>query len=96
MWGGSARQNLEEINRYLESNKTPYLGGENPNAVDIALAPRLYHIEVAMKEFQVPQSSKSQRIHAEFMKSVHSKGPQEDLPGRSLNTSFCAAELGDP
>jgi hypothetical protein len=31
----------------------PYLGGESPNAVDVALAPRLYHVEVAMREFQV-------------------------------------------
>ena len=46
-------QELEAINNYLRDNKTPYLGGERPNQADLGLAPKLYHVEVAMREFKV-------------------------------------------
>ncbi len=34
-------------------NHKAYLGGDRPNAVDCMIAPRLYHIQVAMKELKV-------------------------------------------
>lgn len=46
-------QELEAINNHLRDNKTPYLGGERPNQADLGLAPKLYHVEVAMREFKV-------------------------------------------
>ncbi|CAL8468489.1 g8029 [Coccomyxa elongata] len=45
-------QELEAINNHLRDNKTPYLGGERPNQADLGLAPKLYHVEVAMREFK--------------------------------------------
>lgn len=50
-----AAQSLKEIDEYIQ-NHTAYLGGDRPNAVDCAIAPRLYHIQVAMKEFKVRHS----------------------------------------
>ena len=47
-------QSLQEIDTWLrDHSRTPYLGGDRPNAVDCMIAPRLYHIEVAMKELKV-------------------------------------------
>ena len=47
-------QSLQEIDTYLRDHgRSPFLGGERPNAVDCMVAPRLYHIEVAMKELKV-------------------------------------------
>lgn len=46
-------QSLQEIDDYLH-NHTPFLGGDRPNAVDCLIAPRLYHVQVAMKELKVP------------------------------------------
>ena len=45
-------QSLKEIDEYIQ-NHSAYLGGDRPNAVDCAIAPRLYHIQVAMKELKV-------------------------------------------
>ena len=45
-------QSLKEIDEYIQ-NQSAYLGGDRPNAVDCAIAPRLYHIQVAMKELKV-------------------------------------------
>ncbi len=45
-------QSLKEIDEYMQDHKA-YLGGDRPNAVDCTIAPRLYHIQVAMKEFKV-------------------------------------------
>lgn len=47
-------QSLQEIDTYLRDHgRTPFLGGDRPNAVDCMLAPRLYHVQVAMKELKV-------------------------------------------
>ncbi|CAL5221318.1 g3490 [Coccomyxa viridis] len=42
---------LTEIDEYMQNHKA-YLGGDRPNAVDCMIAPRLYHIQVAMKELK--------------------------------------------
>ena len=46
-------QSLEEIDSHLREAGTPYLGGERPNARDLELAPKVYHVTVAMKEYKV-------------------------------------------
>jgi len=46
-------QQLEEVNKYLRDNNVPYLGGESPNQADLGLAPKLYHVETAMKHYKV-------------------------------------------
>ena len=45
-------QSLQEIDSYLK-NHSAFLGGDRPHAVDCMIAPRLYHIQVAMKELKV-------------------------------------------
>ena len=47
---------LDELNKFLEENG-PYLGGERVIAADLALSPRLYHIDVAAKALKVRLSS---------------------------------------
>ncbi|CAK0781401.1 hypothetical protein CVIRNUC_005364 [Coccomyxa viridis] len=65
---------LQEIDTYLRDHgRSPFLGGERPNAVDCMIAPRLYHIEVAMKElkgWEIPSSLTS--LH-EYMKRIQSR-----------------------
>ena len=51
---------LEELNSFLEA-KGPYLGGEKIIAADLALSPRLYHIEVAAKALKV-RSTKLEKL----------------------------------
>ena len=48
-----AVQSLKEIDDYLHNHQA-FLGGDRPNAVDCMIAPRLYHIQVAMKGLKVP------------------------------------------
>lgn len=48
-----ASQNLEQINDHLKNSGTPYLGGERPNARDLDLGPKFYHIKTAMKHYKV-------------------------------------------
>lgn len=48
-----SEQSLEEIDNHLRDAGTPYLGGERPNARDLELAPKVYHVTVAMKEYKV-------------------------------------------
>ncbi len=45
-------QSLQEIDSFLKEHSA-FLGGDRPNAVDCMIAPRLYHIQVAMKELKV-------------------------------------------
>ena len=47
------QQNLEEINNHLKTSGTPYLGGDRPNARDLDLGPKFYHIKTAMKHYKV-------------------------------------------
>lgn len=48
---------LEELNKFLEDNG-PYLGGEKVIAADLALSPRLYHIDVAAKALKVMRAGR--------------------------------------
>lgn len=37
----------------MKDNKKEYLGGARPNQADLGLAPKLYHVEHAMREYKV-------------------------------------------
>lgn len=42
---------LSDLNGHLESNG-PFLKGDNISAGDMALAPKLYHLKIALKELK--------------------------------------------
>ena len=42
---------LSHLNGHLESNG-PFLKGDNVSAGDMALAPKLYHLKIALKELK--------------------------------------------
>ncbi len=47
-------QQLEQIQEYLNTtSRGPFLGGKEPSAADMAIAPKLYHTTVALKHFKV-------------------------------------------
>ncbi len=43
---------LTSLNDYLNQHG-PYVGGANVCATDLSLAPKLYHLRVALKHFKV-------------------------------------------
>lgn len=45
-------QELRELNSHLESHG-PFLKGKDISAGDLALAPKLHHMQVALKAFKV-------------------------------------------
>jgi glutathione S-transferase len=45
-------QELKVLNSHLESHG-PYLKGKDISAGDLALAPKLHHMQVALKAFKV-------------------------------------------
>ncbi|KAL8470424.1 hypothetical protein ACS0TY_033057 [Phlomoides rotata] len=58
---GSEQALLDELKALDEhlKNKGPYVNGENISAVDLSLAPKLYHIDVALGHFKgwtIPES----------------------------------------
>ncbi|CAN8234666.1 unnamed protein product [Cochlearia groenlandica] len=49
---------LEALENHLKSHPGPYVAGENVTAVDLSLAPKLYHLEVVLghyKKWSVPE-----------------------------------------
>ncbi|KAH6806320.1 dehydroascorbate reductase 2 [Perilla frutescens var. frutescens] len=58
---GSEQALLDELKALDEhlKNKGPYINGENISAVDLSLAPKLYHLDVALGHFKgwtIPES----------------------------------------
>ena len=51
--GLSHAQQLEEINNHIRDSGAPYLGGKRPNARDLELAPKVYHVSTAMRHYKV-------------------------------------------
>ncbi|XP_010477175.1 PREDICTED: glutathione S-transferase DHAR1, mitochondrial [Camelina sativa] len=50
---------LEALENHLKSHEGPFIAGERVSAVDLSLAPKLYHLEVALghfKSWSVPSS----------------------------------------
>ncbi|KAG8390890.1 hypothetical protein BUALT_Bualt01G0130600 [Buddleja alternifolia] len=63
---------LKALDEHLKA-KGPYVNGENICAVDLSLAPKLYHLEVALGHFKswiVPESLT--RVH-NYMKALFSR-----------------------
>ncbi|KAK1321722.1 Glutathione S-transferase DHAR2 [Acorus calamus] len=72
---GSEQALLNELRALDEHLKVhgPYVNGENVSAVDLSLAPKLYHLEVALghfKKWTVPEDLA--HVHA-YMKSLFSR-----------------------
>lgn len=104
-------QSLQEIDSYLK-NHTAFLGGDRPNAVDCMIAPRLYHIQVAMKELKVrlnPVRAIARPSHSIFQGTQHHQRtlwtPEDACTSsgswglQGLSKGWCCgsvAELGDP
>ncbi|EOA38506.1 hypothetical protein CARUB_v10010286mg [Capsella rubella] len=50
---------LEALENHLKSHEGPFIAGERVSAVDLSLAPKLYHLQVALghfKSWSVPSS----------------------------------------
>lgn len=63
---------LRELNSHLESHG-PFLKGKNISAGDLALAPKLHHMQVALKAFkafEIPQELEA--VHA-YLDSIRSR-----------------------
>ncbi|KAJ0764305.1 putative glutathione dehydrogenase (ascorbate) [Helianthus annuus] len=72
---GTEQALLDELNALEEhlKNKGPYVNGEKVTAVDLSLAPKLYHLKVALghfKKWSVPESLT--HVH-NYMKSLFSR-----------------------
>ncbi|KAD2805067.1 hypothetical protein R6Q59_029693 [Mikania micrantha] len=72
---GTEQALLDELNALEEhlKNNGPYINGEKITAVDLSLAPKLYHLEVALghyKKWTVPESLT--HVH-NYMKSLFSR-----------------------
>ncbi|KAE8694548.1 putative glutathione S-transferase DHAR4 [Hibiscus syriacus] len=74
---GSEQALLNELKALDEHLKAhgPYIAGENVSAVDLALAPKLYHLEVALghfKKWTVPESLANVRNYMKLLFSRES------------------------
>lgn len=62
---------LKALDEHLKSNK-PFIAGEKVTAVDLALAPKLYHLKIALahyKNWSIPEELASLRS---YIQAVHS------------------------
>ncbi|EOA35718.1 hypothetical protein CARUB_v10020944mg [Capsella rubella] len=58
---------LEALDNHLKTHSGPFVAGEKVTAVDLSLAPKLYHLEVALghyKKWSVPESLTNVRNYA--------------------------------
>ncbi|CAA7042651.1 unnamed protein product [Microthlaspi erraticum] len=66
---------LEAFDSYLKTHSGPFVGGEKPTAVDLSLAPKLYHLEIVLahyKNWSVPESLTNLRNYANALFSRES------------------------
>ncbi|CAH8357347.1 unnamed protein product [Eruca vesicaria subsp. sativa] len=49
---GPLLHELEALENHLKSHDGPFIAGEKVSAVDLSLAPKLYHLEVALGHFK--------------------------------------------
>jgi len=65
---------LEKVDAHLAAAAKPFLGGGALNASDASLAPKLYHISVALpaiKGWRLPERFKAIRAYLEALPSSH-------------------------
>ncbi|KAG7590202.1 Glutathione S-transferase N-terminal [Arabidopsis suecica] len=61
---------LEALENHLKTHSGPFVAGEKVTAVDLSLAPKLYHLEVALghyKNWSVPESLTNVRNYAKAL-----------------------------
>ncbi|CAH8258232.1 unnamed protein product [Arabidopsis lyrata] len=66
---------LEALENHLKTHSGPFVAGEKVTAVDLSLAPKLYHLEVALghyKNWSVPESLTNVRNYAKALFSRES------------------------
>lgn len=66
---------LEALENHLKSHSGPFVAGEKVTAVDLSLAPKLYHLEVALghyKNWSVPENLTNVRNYAKALFSRES------------------------
>ncbi|KAL8483185.1 hypothetical protein ACS0TY_026021 [Phlomoides rotata] len=85
---GSEQALLDELKALDEhlKNKGPYVNGENISAVDLSLAPKLYHIDVALGHFKgwaIPESlthlHEYKKMGSRFKKALIAESVRESL-----------------
>ncbi|KAL0036070.1 hypothetical protein WJX79_001094 [Trebouxia sp. C0005] len=65
------KEELKVLNSHLESHG-PYLKGKDISAGDLALAPKLHHMQVALKAFKgfdIPQDMKAVHVYLDNIRS---------------------------
>ncbi|KAL1189400.1 Glutathione S-transferase DHAR2 [Cardamine amara subsp. amara] len=66
---------LEALDNHLKSHSGPFVAGEKVTAVDLSLAPKLYHLEIVLghyKTWSVPESLTNVRNYAKALWSRES------------------------
>lgn len=66
---------LETLENHLKTRPGPFVAGEKLTAVDLSLAPKLYHLEMALghyKKWSVPESLTNVRSYANALFSRES------------------------
>ncbi|CAF2257114.1 hypothetical protein HID58_030723 [Brassica napus] len=72
---GPLLHELEALENHLKSHDGPFIAGETVSAVDLSLAPKLYHLEVALghfKSWSVPGSLTHVHNYMHALFSLHS------------------------
>ncbi|KAG2319696.1 hypothetical protein Bca4012_054066 [Brassica carinata] len=72
---GPLLHELEALENHLKSHDGPFIAGERVSAVDLSLAPKLYHLEVALghfKSWSVPGSLTHVHNYMHALFSLHS------------------------
>ncbi|KAG0600196.1 hypothetical protein M758_11G014800 [Ceratodon purpureus] len=71
---GELLTELKALDEHLKSNK-PFIAGEKVTAADLALAPKLYHLKIALshyKKWSVPEELTNLRSYIEAVHSLES------------------------
>ena len=72
---GPLLHELQALENHLKSHDGPFIAGEKVSAVDLSLAPKLYHLEMALghyKKWSVPESLTNFRSYANALFSRES------------------------
>ncbi|KAL0651640.1 hypothetical protein Bca4012_094331 [Brassica carinata] len=72
---GPLLHELQALENHLKSHDGPFIAGEKVSAVDLSLAPKLYHLEVALghfKSWSIPGSLTHVHNYMHALFSLHS------------------------